>query len=269
LLQTGRMELRRVEVDGRPVRCRVVGQGEDLVVVHGLSGSWRWWSPLAEKLAERSRLHLVELPRLGRLRAGELAGWLGRLLDAVGLGRVDVLAHSLGGLVATELAMEQPDRVRRLVLVAPAGVPCGRGVLERTLPLIEELYDVRTRLPTIIGDAVRTGPVSLVHGVVYVWERDIRAELGAVRAPTLLVWGDRDRLVPEQVAEEWQRLLPRSRLVRLPCGHVPMWEAPRELASCVLGFLGDQLLDDPGEQLGLRVGDGVGLAGDDDEAATR
>jgi pimeloyl-ACP methyl ester carboxylesterase len=263
------MELRRVEVDGRPVLHRVVGQGDDLVVVHGLSGSWRWWSPLVEKLAERSRLHLVELPRLGRLRAGELAPWLGRLLDAVGLGRVDVLAHSLGGLVATELATEQPDRVRRLVLVAPAGVPCGRGVLGRALPLIGELYGVRKQLPTIIGDAARTGPVSLVHGVVYVWERDIRGELGAVRAPTLLVWGDRDRLVPWRVAEEWQRLLPRSRLVRLPCGHVPMWEAPRELASCVLGFLGDQLPDDPAEQAGIRVGDGVRLAGDDDEAAAR
>jgi pimeloyl-ACP methyl ester carboxylesterase len=263
------MELRRVEVDGRPVRCRVVGDGEDLVVVHGLSGSWRWWSPLVERLAERCRLQLVELPRMGRLRAGELAPWLGRLLDVLGLDRVDVLAHSLGGLVATELATEQPNRVRRLVLVAPAGIPCGRGVLGRTLPLLEELYDVRTRLPTIVGDAVRTGPVSLVHGAVYIWERDIRAELGTVRAPTLLVWGDRDRLVPAHVAEEWQRLLPRSRLVWLPCGHVPMWEAPRELAICVLGFLGDQLLHDPGEEAGMRVGDRVRLASNDDETPPR
>jgi pimeloyl-ACP methyl ester carboxylesterase len=142
-------------------------------------------------------------------------------------------------------------------------------VLGRTLPLLEELYDVRTRLPTIVGDAVRTGPVSLVHGAVYIWERDIRAELGTVRAPTLLVWGDRDRLVPAHVAEEWQRLLPRSRLVWLPCGHVPMWEAPRELAICVLGFLGDQLLHDPGEEAGMRVGDRVRLASNDDETPPR
>lgn len=247
----------------------MVGAGDDMVVVHGLSGSWRWWLPLVETLSERSRLHLVDLPRLGRLRAGEMAPWLGRLLDAVGLGRVDVLAHSLGGLVATELAMEQPNRVRNLVLVAPAGVPCGRGVLRRTLPLLEELFVVRGKVQTIVGDAVRTGPVSLVHGIAYVWERDIRGELGAVQAPTLLVWGERDRLVPPWVAEEWQRLLPRSRLVRLPCGHVPMWEAPRELASCVLAFLGDQFPDDSGEQARLRVGDRVRLAGNDDEAATR
>lgn len=261
--------MRQIDVDRRRVRCRIVGAGDDLVVVHGLSGSWRWWLPLVETLSERSRLHLVELPRLGRLRAGEMAPWLGRLLDAIGLGRVDVLGHSLGGLVATELAIDQPNRVRNLALVAPAGVPCGRGVLRRTLPLLEELYDVRGKVQTIVGDAVRTGPVSLVHGIAYVWERDIRGELGAVQAPTLLVWGERDRLVPAWVAEEWQRMLPRSQLVRLPCGHVPMWEAPRELASCVLAFLGDQLPDDPGEQERLRVGNRVRLAGNDDEAATR
>jgi len=263
------MELRQIELDGRPMRYRVAGAGHDLVVVHGLSGSWRWWSPLVTQLAERCRLHLVQLPRLGRLRAGELASWLERLLDAAGLDRVDVAGHSLGGLLATELAAARPDRVRSLVLVAPAGVPCGRGVVGRTLPLLEELYEVRTRLTTIVGDAVRTGPVSLVHGVVYVWERDLRPELGAVQAPTLLVWGERDRLVPASVADEWQRLLPRSRLVRLPCGHVPMWEAPLELAQCVLGFLGDQRLDDSGQEAGTGVGNRVGVTGDGDHTSAR
>jgi pimeloyl-ACP methyl ester carboxylesterase len=187
----------------------------------------------------------------------------------VGLERVDVIGHSLGGLVATELAAREPGRVRRLALVAPAGVPCGRGVVRRSLPLFEELYDVRRQLPTIVADALRTGPVSLVHGVVYVWERDVRAELGDVQAPTLLVWGERDRLVPARIAEEWQRLLPHSRLVRLPCGHVPMWEAPDELAANVLDFLGEQLPDEAGDDAGLRVRDRGGLARNDHEAPAR
>jgi pimeloyl-ACP methyl ester carboxylesterase len=251
----------RVSVDGGRVSWRVVGAGEDLVVLHGLSGSWRWWSPLVERLSGRYRLHLVELPQLGRIRAGQMAPWLARLLEAAGLERVDVAGHSLGGLVAAELAMEDPGRVRSLVLVAPVGVPCGRGVLGRTLPLLEELYDIRRRLPTIVSDAVRTGPVSLVHGIAYVWERDLRTELGLVGAPTLLVWGDRDRLVPAGVAEEWESRLPRPQLVRLPCGHVPMWEAPDELASCMLAFLGEQTVDDSGQETGLAEGDGVRLTG--------
>ena len=256
-------------VDGTQVDYRVMGAGRDLLVLPGLSGSWRWWTQVVELLERRHRLHFVGLPRLGRVRAGELAPWLSRFLDEAELGTVDVVGHSLGGLLAAELAAQHRDRVRRLVLVAPTGISCERGVLGRSLPLFGELLDVRERLPTIVADAVRTGPVSLVHGVAYVWERDLRSELHAVNAPTLLVWGDHDRLVPARVAEEWQRLLPDSRLVRLPCGHVPMWSAPRELAASVLAFLGDEVADDPGDQVGLREVDRVGLARDDDGPAVR
>jgi pimeloyl-ACP methyl ester carboxylesterase len=262
------MELKELELtDGAQARYRVVGDGQDVLVLHGLSGSWRWWSPLFSWLTEHHRLHLVELPKLGRIRAGEVVPWLGRLLDGAGLGQVDVLAHSLGGLLAAELAVQQPARVRKLALVAPAGVPCERGVLARSLPLIEELYNVRGRLPTIVGDAMRTGPVSLAHGVAYVWERDLRSELHNVQAPSLLVWGERDRLVPARVAEEWQRLLPDSRLVKLPCGHVPMWEAPRELAACLLEFFGDQVADDLSDERRAREMRRVRLAGNHDEAS--
>jgi pimeloyl-ACP methyl ester carboxylesterase len=269
VVQDDHVELRQVELDGRSARYRVMGAGPDVVVVHGLSGSWRWWSRLAERLAEHHRLHFVELPRLGRVRAGELAPWLGRLVDAVGLGPVDLLGHSLGGLVAAELASTQPERVRRLALVAPAGIPCGRGLLGRSLPLLEELYGVRAELPTIVADAVRTGPITLLHGAVYIWERDVRAELGGIRAPTLLVWGERDRLVPTRVAEEWQAQLPHSRFVQLPCGHVPMWEAPDELVVSLLEFFGDQLTDDSADKVRLGVGDSVRFAGNDHEPTVR
>jgi pimeloyl-ACP methyl ester carboxylesterase len=259
------VEPRRVIVDGRSVLYGTVGDGPDLVILHGLSGSWRWWSLLIDRLAEHNRLHLVALPRLGRMRAGGLASWLGRFLDSGGIQRADVVGHSLGGLVAAELAAHEPRLVRRLVLVAPAGIPCGRGVLGRSLPL----YDVRAHLRTIVADAVRAGPVSIVHGVVYVWERDLRAELGAVQAPTLLVWGERDRLLPARIAEEWSRFLPHATLVRLPCGHVPMWEAPDALARCMIDFLGHELADEVGDEAGLREGDGVRLARDDDQTARR
>jgi pimeloyl-ACP methyl ester carboxylesterase len=263
------MQPTHLEVDGVPVDYRVAGAGRDLLVLHGLSGSWRWWTRVVELLEPHLRLHFVGLPKLGRVRAGEIAPWLSRFLDAAGLEAVDVVGHSLGGLLAAELAAQHPDRVRRLVLVAPAGISCDRGVLQRSLPLFGELLDVGGRLPTIVGDAVRTGPVSLVHGVAYVWERDLRPELHAVAAPTLLVWGDHDRLVPARIAEEWQRLLPESRLVRLHCGHVPMWSAPDELAAGMLAFLGEELTDDSRDEAGLGEVHRVGLARDDDEPAVR
>lgn len=258
-----------LDLDGTRVDYRVTGSGSDLLVLHGLSGSWRWWTEVVELLQHYHRVHLVGLPRLGRIRAGELAAWLVRFLDAADLRQVDIVGHSLGGLLAAELAVQHPDRIRRLVLVAPSGISCERGVLGRSLPLFGELLDIRERLPTIVTDALRTGPVSLVHGVAYIWERDLRGELHEVTAPTLLVWGDHDRLIPARVAEEWQQLLPDSRLVRLPCGHVPMWSAPRELAASVLAFLDEEVADDPRDELRPREVDRVGLARDDDEPPVR
>ena len=264
------MELRAVDVNGRRVPYRVTGEGEPLVLVHGLAGSWRWWSPLFQDLAARRRVHVVDLPRLqGAVRADELSTWLCRWLDAAGLERVDLAGHSLGGLVVAEVAARCGTRARRLVLVAPAGIPCRRSLPGRTLPLLGALYHIRTRLPMVAADALRTGPLAVAHGIAYVSRRDLREELSTVRAPTLLVWGERDHLVPARIAEEWLRLLPDARLVPLRCGHVPMLEEPHELAARMLAFLCEELADDAGDQLRTRVVDGVGLARNDDEPAVR
>ena len=241
-------ELHELEVDGRTVRYRVTGSGEPLVLVHGLGGSWRWWSPVLELLAARRRVYVVDLPRLrDPVGAPQLSEWLARWLDAMALERFELAGHSLGGLVAAELAAERREQTRRLVLVAPAGIPCGRGLPGRALPLLRTLYDVRGWLPMVTVDAVRSGPLDVFRGIAFVSGRDLREELATVRAPTLLVWGERDRLVPLELAEEWRQALADVRLEHLHCGHVPMLEAPAELATCVLSFLDDELTNEPGD----------------------
>jgi pimeloyl-ACP methyl ester carboxylesterase len=258
------VELRQVEIDGKRVRYRVAGAGPPVVLVHGLSGSWRWWSKVCLGVARRRLVYVLDLPRLGpQLGAPELAAWLGRWLEAVGLRNVDLVGHSLGGLVAAELAAGEPELVHRLALVSPAGIPCGRPLPSRALQLLGTLYDVRERFPTVLGDAVRAGPLGLLHGVVFVSSRDVRADLASVRAPALLIWGEHDRLIPARIAAEWQRVLPGSRLVLLPCGHVPMWEAPDELTSCLLGFLDEQLPNETAHEARAREVDRVRLARND------
>ena len=240
-------EVHEVEVDGHPVRYRVTGSGKPLVLVHGLAGSWRWWSPVLGPLAARRRVHVVNLPRLRQpVRAALLSKWLARWLDAAGLDYLELAGHSLGGLVAAELAATRPEQTRRLVLVAPAGIPCGRGLSGRALPLLKTLYDVRRSLPMLTVDAVRTGPIDVARGIAFISGRDLRQELSTVRAPTLLVWGERDHLVPRRVADEWRQAMVDVRLEYLPCGHVPMLEAPAELAACMLSFLDDELANESG-----------------------
>jgi pimeloyl-ACP methyl ester carboxylesterase len=245
---------RTTTVDGELVRWRVVGSGPPLVLVHGLSGSWRWWRPVLEALAASHELHLVDLPRargIARRHGGDTVAWLSDWLAAAKAAPASIIGHSLGGLTAAELAARRPEQVERLVLVAPVGVPSGRGLAGHAVPLASTL--VRTRpalLPRLARDALRTGPSSLLRGALDAKRADLRADLSRVRAPTLLVWGERDALVPPAAADTWQEGLPDARLVRLPrAGHVPMWEAPGAFSEAVLGFL-EEPLDQGGDPLG-------------------
>ena len=213
-----------------------------LVFVHGLSASGRWWRPVLPFFRDRE-VRVLDLPRFGALQGfgpREAAAWLGDWLEDEGLAGADVVGHSLGGLVAAELAVRRPEAVRRLVLVAPAGVPSGQGVSGHALPLLATLR--RAPLPLLahaLHDGVRAGPASLLRGGLYAIRRDIRDELAAVTVPTLLVWGEHDPLVPPHLAEEWTRALPDVRLVILPrAGHAPMFDAPGELAEHIRAFLG-------------------------------
>src|SRR2546430_17631583 len=99
------IELQEVEVDRRRVRYRVTGSGKPLVLVHGLAGSWRWWSPVLRRLAAHRCVHVVDLPRLRPpVRAAQLSDWLARWLDAAGLDHVAGAGPPRRGLVAGRLA---------------------------------------------------------------------------------------------------------------------------------------------------------------------
>lgn len=245
---------REARVAGELVRWRVAGSGPPLVLVHGLSGSWRWWQPVLGALAAAHEVHLVDLPRargIARRHGGDTVAWLSDWLDAAGASPASIVGHSLGGLSAAELAARRPDQVERLVLVAPVGVPRGRGLAGHAVPLATTLVRARPAfLPRLARDALRTGPASLLRGALDATRADLRADLDRVRAPTLLVWGDRDALVPPAVGDTWREGLADARLVRLPgAGHVPMWEAPGAFAEAVLGFL-DEPLDQVGDSAG-------------------
>ena len=190
--------------------------------------------------AVHRRVYALDLPRPSRAAPpSNWSTWLARWLDIAELERADVVGHSLGGIVAAELAAAYPERIRRLVLVAPAGIPCGRGLVGRAVPLAGALADLGAWLPMVVGDAVRAGPAAVVRAISFVSTRDLRAELGGVRAPTLLLWGDRDRLVPVRVADEWQRILHASRIVYVSCGHVPMLEAPEQVGDLLGRFFAE------------------------------
>lgn len=205
--------------------------------MHGLSGSWRWWSRALPLLARSNACHILDVPRVATPEGA--AEWLAAWADAVGLDSFALVGHSLGGAAATRFAATRAVRVTALALVAPAGIPAERRLVRYARPLLSELLATDGRFLAQLGvDAIRARPAALLRGGLSAIRANLRDDARAVRARTLLVWGDRDALVPVALAEEWQAALPSSRLAVIPgVGHVPMVTRPREFSELLLEFL--------------------------------
>jgi len=200
--------------------------------VHGLSGSADWWQPIVPRLEGEREVRLIDLPQ--RLPLEAAADWLAEQLER----RVDLVGHSMGGLIAARVAADRPSLVRRLVLIAPAGVSPGSRA-RHVVPLLRALRHTSPRLvPLLARDALRAGPRTLWRAAGEVLEADIRAHLSDIVAPTLVLWGGRDALLPPSLGEVVRSEIAGARLVVLErAGHVPMSEASEEVSQALAEFL--------------------------------
>ena len=237
---------RQTMVAGRRVTYRVAGEGEPVVLVHGLAGSLRWWETTVPALAARYSVYLVDLPGFGSMRRfpggfvlNEAAGWLRAWIEAVGLRSVNLVGHSMGAYICLHVAATDPSLVRRLVLVDPAGVPSGRSIVGHIWPLAQEcLFSSTSFLPLLLRDALRAGPRTLWRAANDLLAQDVRRDLHRVSTPTLLVWGEKDALVPPSLGLVLREEIAGSRLTIIKGSrHVPMIDRPQALNSAILLFL--------------------------------
>lgn len=224
-------------------------EGDPLVLLHGLSGSSRWWRRNVPELARGFRVVVPDVIGFGRTRvrgklpplpeiADLLAGWMDRLA----LGPVDLVGHSMGGQISVHLAVRHPERVKRLVLVDAAGIP--RPVTPRTLARFAAEVAPPRRwgdprfLPTIVGDAMLAGPRTILRALGHILADDVRPLLPGVAAPTLVVWGELDTIVPLAHAVDFRERIPGARLAVLRgAAHNPMVDRPEEFNRLVTDFL--------------------------------
>lgn len=242
------MREQRVEIPPHSFWIRTAGSGTPIVLLHGLSGSSRWWDRNIEALSKRHTVIAPDLVGFGRNRRfigsrlplpfDEAVALLVRWLERDFFEPVHLVGHSMGGQTAIELAARAPSRIRSLTLVASTGVPprsAGRAHLEALVHPPRALISFGPRLAL---DAFRAGPGSIAIASARMLLRDSRPAMEAIRAPVLLLWGDSDPLVPSHYAEAIRASMPHARLEILPgAGHVAMWDQPRRFEAALLRFL--------------------------------
>jgi len=272
-----RLRFRRIETASGELSFLTAGVGEPIILVHGLGATKGSFLPTVAALAGSFRLIAVDLPGFGDsdkpLRALYDPAFFARavvhLMDALEVERAHVIGNSMGGRVTLELGLRHPDRVRRLVMLAPSlawirerpWAPLVRllrpelGLLQITPRSIVEAV-VHRILPVAESNWVRAGVDEFLRAYLtprgrmafYAAARQIYLEephgaegfwtrLAGLQAPSLFIWGKADRLVPIGFAAHVKRTVPTARHFELDCGHVPQIERPAETHAAISEFL--------------------------------
>jgi pimeloyl-ACP methyl ester carboxylesterase len=244
------LEHRWARVDGLRIHARVSRYPRDLrlpvVLVHGLGVSSLYMVPIAKRLAAEVSVYAPDLPGHGRsgdpartLSVPELARVLGRWMDAVGIGRAVFLANSMGCQTVAELAVRQPERVDRLILVGPTADAGARRIWPHLLRLVRTSWAERPSLVLVVAwDYVRAGPLALYREMRHMLADRIEDKLPRIEVPILVLRGENDAIVPQRWAEEVARLAGADGVRVIPgAGHAINYTAADELLRRIRPFL--------------------------------
>jgi len=231
------VESRLLCFHGLQIAMRVTGDGPPLLLINGMTRPLQSWEPLTRELTGRTVISF-DAPGVGGSPTAALplsipghAALAMAVLDAAGVAEADVLGFSHGGAVAQQLACDVPDRVRRLVLVATS---CGVGATPSRGSAV-----LRSLTPPAGADAwPHADPVGLLWQSLAISSWSSISFLGAIGAPTLVVCGTRDGVVPPANSQVLAGRIPGASLVMLPAGHdLQRAEPAKALARVVDDFL--------------------------------
>jgi pimeloyl-ACP methyl ester carboxylesterase len=257
------------------VRDRGPRDGQVLVLIHGSNASLFTWEPWAKRLDDTFRVITVDMPGHGLTGAVPnrdysqegMVKFVGEVADALGLQRFALGGNSMGGRVAAIFAELHPDRVTHLVLVDAGGLPSKQVGpitlvvrLART-PIVNRVLLLHITPRSLVVDGINDAILRkdiITDGMIdRYWDfvrmegtrdatitrfntRDkaIKDHIGDIKTPTLILWGEEDRVIPVDAGHEFHAAIPGSKLIVYPkTGHIPQEEVADTSAADVRAFL--------------------------------
>jgi pimeloyl-ACP methyl ester carboxylesterase len=246
------------------VRVLTAGAGEPLLYLHD-AGDLGGWSPLLSGLAGQFAVRRPDHPGFNASADGdgidsvhELAFFYLDLLDQLGLERVTVVGAGLGGWVAADLATIEPQRTAKVILAAPRGIRTDERIpdifLLSPVELAELTYDTgkassvaRRQAEHLADDPDRfrrylrnRSATAHLGWNPYLHDPKLPRRLHRATAPTLILWGAQDRLLPVRHARRWAELLPCAQVTIIEeAGHLPLAEQPGASLLAIRTFCGE------------------------------
>jgi len=234
------MESRWLKIDDHNIHYIELGDGFPLLLLHGGSNNWRGWGKNIEVLAQHYRVIAPDIVGFGKSDKSksvygidDFVDYVGGFVSALNIERMHLAGHSLGGRIALEFVCRYPDRVEKIIPIAPFGF--GKlstwgfilGVISywgRKLAFRKQPY------PTLDIEYSRDGFEVL------------KDKLKKVETPAMIVWGEKDPYLPAKQAYIADSALPNSKVEVMPqCGHAPQSENYYRFNKLVLDFLAEDV----------------------------
>jgi pimeloyl-ACP methyl ester carboxylesterase len=250
-----------VTIDGCEISYLRRGSGPTLLFLHGAGGA-RDWAPWLERLSERYDVIVPDHPGWGHSafptwfdNIHDLAYFYLDVLTAMDLKDVHLVGHSIGGWLASEIAVRDTRRLASLTLMAPAGL---RKIGVQGFDIFIASPEANTRAlyhDQSIADALLAVEMSEEQVDLHLRNRFAAARVGwqprlfdphlhkwihRIDVPTLLLWGDDDKIIPTALLDEFSSRIPNVRSVVIPaCGHIPQVEKADEFHAAITSFIGE------------------------------
>ncbi len=262
-------------IEAAGVRLRVKDSGlrgaPPVILLHGFGASLDTWDPWAAALSQNYRVIRFDLPGFGLTGPDPSGDYtdqrtvlvLAALMDRLGVARANLIGNSLGGKIAWNFAVEYPERVEKLILISPDGFASpgfeygkkpNLPFVLRLLPYVMPRPMLRMNLAVAYADKSKLSAATLTRyddmmrapgdraamldRMQQVMLQNPEPLLRRIQAPTLILWGEQDGMIPFSNSADYMRDIPHATLVALPAlGHVPFEEAPAQSLPPVEAFL--------------------------------